>query len=128
MKKTIVSTVMFMALAGCAERVKIDQPKKAEFVSLKSDARFKVNGQMVAAPKGEKFQLLRLQDGRKVVLLNSWVSSEVILMGAAMPQNNGAILDDNYCTTSNLVNIGENSVVIESAIHNVDAGVCFDLL
>lgn len=125
MRKLLLSSLLLFFLSACSERVTISEPDRAEFVALKNDARFTVNGQTIAAPKGQKFQLLRLQDGREVVALNSWVSSEIFLLGAAMPQNNGAVLDDNFCTTSNLVNIGKKSVVIESAIHNTDVGICF---
>jgi len=87
----IVSVVLLVIVTGCGTVVKPQQSSVLEMVESKTDIRLFGNSSMFV-PEGQRFELIRMQSGEKVVLLRS---STFVFFTTDI----GVVLNEENCTT-----------------------------
>ena len=108
MRKSIIQflSVAFL-LSGCDERetgqnFQVIERDKVEFVTLNSNIRFR--GQAFA--KGDRFELIRLENGMSGVMLHfTNTENPIATYGGLLQQSHltGVLLDKNLCSTGGIV-------------------------
>ena len=117
----------FSMFTACADTVSILDPNSVSFISANQSTRASINSRFIPIEAGQRFPMIVLADGRKIVQLDSFVSSELILFGASTSQIFGSVLDNSLCTTGGLVSIAADHVNIETAIAGVQPVLCFNI-
>jgi len=87
----LLSTLALLVVTGCGTVVKPQQSSVLEVVESKTDIRLFGNSSMFV-PKGQRFELIRMQSGEKVVLLRS---STFVFFTTDI----GVVLNEENCTT-----------------------------
>ena len=123
----VASIFCLLVLIGCADTIGIADPSSLSFATARESARATLNARIIPIQQGQTFPLLITSDGRKIVQLDSFVSSEPLLLGASTSQTFGSLLDESLCTTGGLVSIARNQVNIETVIAGVEPRLCFSI-
>lgn len=129
MQKGLLLIGLLCGLAGCAQRVPIDQQAQIVFVRAQESRQISVIGRTIYLQEGVGYPSVQLADGRRVVILDRYTSNDPFLLFANLSQTWGSVLDENGCTTESPVSVNRGDVVIEESgiAGRIESGICFEV-
>lgn len=122
-KKSIIWATLFVS--SCGQMVALQSENEVGIaVATQSTSQTVSGGSYIL--QGDRFPLLRLEDGRSVVLLRDETINEPMLPIFTNRQRSGGVLDGSGCTNGEFAVISDRMVTIDPLQH-VPKGLCFDV-